>query len=143
MKSPISGSFSVMKANRPYDSLRILVADDDEFMRGVIIAILQNMGHSGVVVDNGQKLLDILAQRQFDVLLVDVMMPVMDGLAAVAAIRRQESVSGRHQRIIMATAHAGPHDRERLIEAGADGYVTKPFSPDQLLRELQRVMLLV
>ncbi len=129
-----------MKTSQSCVSLRILVADDDEFMRMLIITILKKLGHTGVVVDDGKKLLACLAERQFDVLLIDVMMPVLDGLATVAAIRRQEMVSGGHQRIIMATAHTEPRDRARLIEAGADGYVTKPILPDQLQQELQRVM---
>lgn len=130
-----------MNKYKPGDSLSILVADDDEFMRLLVSTILKKLGHSGVLVDNGKKLLACLAERQFDVLVIDVMMPVMDGMATLAAIRRQELVQGGHQRIIMATAHTEQGDRQRLIEAGADGYISKPILPNPLQMELQRVML--
>jgi CheY-like chemotaxis protein len=123
-------------------ALKILVADDDEFLQRLAILLLQDLGYSGVVVDNGEKVLACLAQRRFDVVLLDIMMPVMDGMATLAAIRRQEKIKGGHQLVIMATAHNGPNDRARLAEAGADGYVAKPFSIVQLRTELQRVIAL-
>ena len=121
-------------------SLVVLVAEDDEFLQRITTIMLQKLRYTGVMVDNGKKVLTCLAQRRFDVVLLDIMMPVMDGLAVLAAIRRQEQVSGAHQRVIMVTGHAGTNDKSRLIEAGADGYIAKPLKIDVLEAELQRVM---
>jgi CheY-like chemotaxis protein len=119
--------------------MHILVADDDFFMQRLAIILLNELGHTGVVVDDGEKVLAALSKRQFDVVLMDVMMPTMDGLQALAAIRRQEQGSGRHQPVIMVTGHAEASDAERLKAAGADGYVTKPVDIDALHTELNRV----
>jgi len=77
---------------------------------------------------------------KFDVVLMDVMMPNLDGLEALAAIRLQEQSSGAHLPIIMATAHVEPGDRARFKLAGADGFVGKPIDMDQLQAELVRVV---
>lgn len=119
--------------------LVVLVADDDSFMQQLIVALLKQDGHSGVVVGNGRQAIDCLAQRNFDVLLLDVMMPEMDGLEALAAIRCGEKKSGKHQPIIMLTGHAEANDAARLRQAGADGYVIKPINVVQLYSELVRV----
>ncbi|MFZ6814314.1 response regulator [Undibacterium sp. Rencai35W] len=121
-------------------SLSVLVVDDDYFMQRMAVTVLEALGHTGVVVDDGRKALDCLSKRRFDVVLMDVMMPVMDGLEALAAIRGREHMGSR-QRIIMVTGHAEPTDRMRLEQAGADGYISKPIDIAQLLRELDRVML--
>lgn len=124
----------------PLRSLNILLAEDDELLRDLLSFLLKGLGHSGVIVSNGEKALECLTKRRFDVVLLDVMMPVMDGLAALASIRKQERKTGGHQRIIMATSHNAPNDVARLIEAGADGYVGKPIDAAQLEAELRRVM---
>jgi CheY-like chemotaxis protein len=80
-----------------------------------------------------------LSKLLFDVVLMDVMMPLMDGLEALAAIRAQEAQNGGHQKIIMATAHTEPGDKSRFKQAGADGYVAKPLQIEQLQAELERV----
>lgn len=102
--------------------------------------MLNNLGHHGVVVDDGEKVLSALAQRQFDMVLMDIMMPNMDGLQTLATLRRQEKNTGRHQRVVMVTSHAEPTDRERLQAAGADGYLCKPLDAAALEQELLRVM---
>ena len=71
---------------------------------------------------------------------MDVMMPLMDGLEALAAIRAQEQQTGRHLPVIMATAHSEPGDKARFRQAGADGYVAKPIEIEQLKAELKRVL---
>lgn len=121
-------------------SLHVLVADDDFFMQRLATILLNSLGHTGVVVDDGEKALAALAKRRFDLVLMDIMMPNMDGLQALASLRKQEQVNGRHQRVIMVTGHAEPTDRARLSAAGADGYVSKPLEIDALERELRRVM---
>jgi CheY-like chemotaxis protein len=123
-------------------SLQVLVADDDHMMRRIVVLLLNRLGHAGVVVDDGAKALACLAQRSFDIVMLDVMMPTLDGIATLAAIRRAEAaLPGRaRQRVIMVTGHAEPGDRERLLKAGADGHITKPVDPNQFQRELTRVL---
>lgn len=128
-----------MSGAKPRVELRILLADDDEFMQQGVIIMLQSLGHTGVAVDNGAKVLACLAQRSFDIVLLDIMMPEMDGLACLAAIRQSERLSGQHQRIIMLTGHAEPGDAQRLKNRGADGYIAKPLNITKLKAELARV----
>lgn len=121
----------------------ILVADDSEIVQLTIVTILKNMGHSGVVVNNGRAALERLQQRHFDLVLLDVMMPGMDGLQALASLRSVERQQGNvRQKVIMVTGHAEPGDRERLRAAGADGYVAKPIQPHNFVQEIQRVLAL-
>ncbi len=79
------------------------------------IMVLDSLGHSGFVVDDGQKALSCLAQRQFDLVLMDVMMPVMDGLQALAAIHKKEQQFGTRQAIVMVSSHAEPRDKIRSM----------------------------
>ena len=115
--------------------LKILVAEDNTINQS-----LTTLGHTGVVVGDGEKALKCLAKLQFDAVLMDVMMPLMDGLEALAAIRAQEQQTGRHLPVIMATAHSEPGDKARFRQAGADGYVAKPIEIEQLKAELKRVL---
>lgn len=124
----------------PMRVLNILLAEDDDLLRDIAAYMLKNLGHSGVLVVNGKQALECLAQRRFDVVMLDVMMPVMDGLAALAAIRKQEQQTGGHQIVIMATSHSAPTDMARLLAAGADGYIAKPLLAATLQAELRRVM---
>lgn len=126
-------------AARPGRSLKVLVADDNIINQRVATAILSALGHTGVVVSDGEKALRCLAALKFDVVLMDVTMPVMDGLQAVAAIRDRERANGKHQTVIMCTSHAEPGDDVRFMSAGADGYIAKPISAEHLNAELQRL----
>jgi two-component system, sensor histidine kinase and response regulator len=121
-------------------SLHVLLADDDEFMQQAAILMLKALGHTGVVVDNGVKVLECLARRQFDLVLLDVMMPEMDGVACLAKIRQLEQSNRQHQRIIMVTGHTEPTDVARLKKMGADGYIAKPLSMQALQAEISRVV---
>jgi len=120
------------------NNLSVLVVDDDYVVQRLIVTILKHAGHHGVVVTNGREALSCLAERRFDVVLLDVVMPDMDGMETLAAIREGEAISKKHQRIIMLTGHAEQGDAERLQTAGADGYVSKPVDPARLLAELAR-----
>ena len=120
--------------------LKVLVAEDNTINQRLVIAMLTALGHTGVVVGDGEKALKCLAKLKFDVVLMDVMMPQLDGLEALAAIRLQEQTTGAHLPIIMATAHVEPGDRARFKKAGADGYVGKPIDQNQLQMELMRVL---
>jgi CheY-like chemotaxis protein len=121
-------------------ALKVLVAEDNTINQRLVIAMLNALGHTGVVVGDGDKALKCLSKLTFDVVLMDVMMPQMDGLEALAAIRLQEQATGIHLPVIMATAHDEPGDRARYKKAGADGYVAKPIDQNALQAELQRVL---
>jgi CheY-like chemotaxis protein len=121
--------------------LRILVAEDNPVNQAVITRVLQKMGHTPVLAHNGKEALALASAETFDIVFMDVQMPEMDGLAATAAIREIEKKRGTHLPIFAMTAHAMKGDRERCLEAGMDGYITKPvrFSDiEQTLAGLSR-----
>jgi CheY-like chemotaxis protein len=126
-------------SNRP---LKVLVAEDNLINQRLVTALLKTLGHTGVVVADGDKALKCLSQLQFDAVLMDVMMPVMDGLEALCALREQEKVTGTYLPVVMATAHAEPGDAEKFQAMGADGYVCKPIALEDLQKELARVCVL-
>lgn len=115
--------------------LRVLLTEDNAINQRLAQRTLEKAGHSVVIADNGLRALECLAAEKFDVVLMDVQMPEMDGFEAVARIREVEKASGRHQLVIAMTAHAMSGDRERCLEAGMDEYLPKPFDP-KLLHEL-------
>jgi CheY-like chemotaxis protein len=100
------------------------------------------MGCRLVSVRDGLQALDAMDKSRFDVVLMDVMMPVMDGLAALKLVREREEGTGFRSRVLMVTAHAMAGDRERFLSAGADGYVSKPMSQASLQTEIERVLAL-
>jgi CheY-like chemotaxis protein len=120
--------------------LKILVAEDNTINQRIAVGLLTTLGHTGVIVGDGDKALKCLSKLNFDAVLMDVMMPQMDGLEALAHIRAKEAQEGGHLPIIMATAHTEPGDAQRFIQAGADGYVAKPMALKALQAELRRVL---
>jgi two-component system sensor histidine kinase/response regulator len=112
--------------------LRLLLAEDGMVNQAVARGLLELRGHSVKIVNNGREALAALATEQFDVVLMDVQMPEMDGLEATAAIRARELGSGRHVPIVAMTAHAMRGDRERCLAAGMDDYLAKPIQADAL-----------
>ncbi len=120
--------------------LRILLAEDNQVNQQVATCLLKKLGHEVQVVENGQLALDALSTSEFDVVLMDVQMPVMDGFKAVAAIREQEQSTGRHQLVVAMTAHAMSGDRDRCLSAGMDDYISKPISATAVSKALSRVM---
>jgi signal transduction histidine kinase/DNA-binding response OmpR family regulator len=113
-------------------SLHILVAEDNAVNRQLVTALLGKRGHTIVSVVNGREAIAAVAKNVFDIVLMDVQMPEMDGLEATAAIRTMEAVTGAHVPIIALTAHAMKGDREICIAAGMDEYLSKPINPKQL-----------
>jgi two-component system, sensor histidine kinase and response regulator len=99
--------------------------------------LLEKAGHSVVVANNGREAVAAIEQELYDVVLMDVEMPIMGGLEATATIREREMLNGRHIPIIAMTAHAMKGDRERCLAAGMDGYVSKPIRPDELYDALE------
>jgi len=122
--------------------LKVLVAEDNIINQRMIVGLLTQLGHTGMVVNDGEKALKCLAKIKVDLVLMDVMMPNMDGLQALAAIREQEAQTGAHLPVIMATAHDEPGEAGRYKRAGADGYLAKPLEMDKLQSEIERVLAL-
>ncbi|MGZ3502639.1 MAG: response regulator [Gemmatimonadaceae bacterium] len=120
---------SLTEAHR---SLHILVAEDNAVNRKLVTALLGKRGHTIVSVVNGREAIAAVAKNVFDIVLMDVQMPEMDGLEATAAIRTMEAATGAHVPIIALTAHAMKGDREICIAAGMDEYLSKPINPKQL-----------
>jgi two-component system sensor histidine kinase/response regulator len=120
---------SPARTTRP---LRILVAEDNPTNQTLVVTLLEQRHHTVVVAPDGREALRRAGEETFDVILMDVQMPEMSGLEASAAIRLREQVTGKHVPIVAMTAHAMTGDRERCLEAGMDGYVSKPLRPDEL-----------
>ncbi|HYT92116.1 MAG TPA: response regulator [Gemmataceae bacterium] len=120
--------------------LHILLAEDNPINQQVAVRTLTKEGHTVVVADNGLQALARLEGEEFDVLLLDVQMPEMDGFETAAAIRAREAATGRHLPIIAVTAYAMKGDRERCLKAGMDNYVAKPIQLAELCEALRQVL---
>jgi CheY-like chemotaxis protein len=121
-------------------NLRILIAEDNPVNQKIAIAALRSLGHTGVVVNDGEKALRCLRQLEFDLVLMDVVMPHMDGEQALREIRELERLGQRHMPVIMLTSNDFPSDRQRFLDQGADGYLLKPLDLEQLKIEMRRVL---
>lgn len=119
--------------------LKVLVAEDNAVNRKLASSILHRAGHNAILVINGREAVDAVARERFDVVLMDVQMPVMGGFEATRLIRELESGSGRRTPIIAVTAHAMKGDREACFEAGMDGFAPKPIHSAKLLEMLERL----
>jgi signal transduction histidine kinase/DNA-binding response OmpR family regulator len=113
-------------------SLKILVAEDNPVNRTLALKMLEKRGHKVTLAGNGIEAVAALQADTFDLVLMDIQMPEMDGFEATAAIRASERGTGRHQPIVALTAHAMKGDQERCRDAGMDGYLAKPIRPDDL-----------
>ena len=118
-------------------SLRVLVAEDNLVNQTVAARLLEKRGHVVTVVGDGLAAVAAHANGAFDVILMDVQMPEMDGFAATAAIREHERTTGGRIPIIAMTAHAMRGDEARCLEAGMDTYLSKPIQVDRLLEALE------
>ena len=129
----------VAAATPSEDALRILVADDNVINQRMIRLLLESRGHDVTVVGDGQEVLEALGNGDFDLVLMDVQMPNVDGLKATKSIRSGEQWTGRHIPIIAVTAHAMAGDRERFLAAGMDDYLAKPLDAKALFKTLERL----
>ena len=121
-------------------SLRILLAEDSTTNQLLAVRLLEKRGHSVEVANNGREALAALKASRFDVVLMDIQMPEMSGFEATATIRENEKADDTRIPIIAMTAHAMKGDRERCIDAGMDGYVSKPIRPQELFEEIYRLV---
>jgi CheY-like chemotaxis protein len=113
-------------------SLKILLAEDNTVNQKVAVRILEKRGHKVAVAGNGREALAALKEDVFDLVLMDIQMPEMDGFEATAAIRLSERDTGKHQPIVAMTAHAMKGDDQRCLEAGMDGYLAKPIRSEEV-----------
>jgi PAS domain S-box-containing protein len=119
--------------------LRVLLVEDNATNQRLAVALLEKGGHTVETAGSGKEALAALATQPFDVVLMDIQMPEMDGFEATARIRQQEQATGGHIPIVAMTAHAFTGDRERCLEAGMDGYVSKPVHASDLYSALAAV----
>ena len=126
---------AVPAAARP---LRLLLAEDNLVNQKLAVAVLEKRGHSVLVAPDGRAAVEAWAREPFDLIFMDIQMPDMDGFEATEAIRDQEKGTGKHVPIVAMTAHAMKGTEERCLEAGMDGYVSKPLQIGELLRVLEK-----
>ncbi len=117
--------------------LRVLLTEDNAVNQKLAVRLLEKRGHSVVVAGNGREAIETLARESFDVVLMDVQMPEMDGFEATQRIRELEQTTGAHVPIVAMTAHAMKGDRERCLAAGMDGYISKPLRPSELFEAVE------
>jgi CheY-like chemotaxis protein len=131
-----------LRENRP--KLRILLAEDNRVNQLVASRLLQKSGHTVVVARTGKEALAALDEAGsggFDLVLMDVQMPDMDGFETTGIVREREKASGFHLPIIAMTAHSMKGDAERCLAAGMDGYTSKPIQVEEVLATIDRVLL--
>jgi PAS domain S-box-containing protein len=126
-----------LQEQRP--SLSFLVAEDNAVNQRLIVRLLEKRGHRVVLAHNGREALGALEKQPFDIVLMDLQMPEMDGFEATRLIREKEKASGAHLAIIALTAHAMKGDEERCLACGMDGYVSKPIKLEELFSVLENV----
>lgn len=114
-------------------TVRVLIAEDDATIRHMMFTILSRQGISCAVVGDGLRAVEAWEQEHFDFIIMDVQMPVMDGLEATRIIRKKEAALGSHTVIIATTAFAMDTDRERCHQAGMDHYMSKPLDLERFL----------
>jgi CheY-like chemotaxis protein len=120
-------------------SLSFLVAEDNAVNQKLVARLLEKRGHTVMLAKDGREALEMLQKQHFDIVLMDVQMPEMDGFEATTWIREKEKVSGVHQLIIALTAHAMQGDEERCLTGGMDAYVAKPIKSEELFSVIEKV----
>ena len=137
---PLITRFSLQDAREPGSFLRVLLAEDNAVNQRLAVKLLEKRGHRVMVAGNGREALEALEKENFDLILMDLQMPEMDGFEATATIRQKEAANGSHMPIVALTAHAMKGDREKCLAAGMDGYLTKPIRPSDLDEVLRRYL---
>ncbi len=134
--APFTDRRTVLKAT----ALHVLLAEDNTVNQRLASQLLEKRGHRVTVASNGQEAIALLEHSSYDLVLMDVQMPLIDGLEATRMIRKRELETGMHQAIVALTAHAVKGDQERCAEAGMDGYLAKPIRTEELDEVLKRCM---
>ena len=134
---PMPESPATPQMRRATKTRKILLAEDNVVNQRVAVGLLNRRGHQVTVVENGKQAVEAVARETFDLVLMDLQMPVMGGLEATAEIRTREAESGGHLWIVAMTAHVMPGDKERCLAAGMDGYLGKPIDPKALYAEVE------
>jgi two-component system sensor histidine kinase/response regulator len=117
--------------------MTILLAEDNRVNQTMAIRLLENRGHTVVLAETGRAVLAAVEKQTFDLVLMDVQMPEMDGLEATMVIRQKEKSSGKHLPIVAMTANAMKGDKEHCLRSGMDGYLAKPLSVKELFRVIE------
>jgi CheY-like chemotaxis protein len=120
--------------------LRVLVAEDNELNQQVVLHLLESQGHDVRIARDGRETLAILEREPYDLLLLDVHMPELDGFQVIAILRQREAGSGRHLPVIALTARTMTGDRDRCLTAGMDDYLSKPLRRQELYAVIERVL---
>jgi PAS domain S-box-containing protein len=128
---------SVRKPSRP---LRVLLAEDNAVNQRLTLRMLEKEGHTVIVAGDGREALAALERDRFDIVLMDVQMPLMDGVEATAAIRKNEKGTTHHVPIVALTAHALAGDKQRFLASGMDAYVSKPLRPKELFAAIESAL---
>ncbi len=121
-------------------ALRILVAEDNPVNRHLAVRLLEKHGYSVVAVPDGREMLSVIESQPFDLALMDIEIPKLNGSEALKQIRNREKTSATHLPVIVVTGHASKGDRKRLQEAGADGFLNKPLSAQEVYEEIENVL---
>jgi signal transduction histidine kinase/DNA-binding response OmpR family regulator len=135
-KGPVITRHTIQEARK---RLRILLAEDNFVNQKLAVKILEKRGHLVSFVSNGREAIDAFRREHFDIILMDVQMPEMDGFEATGCIRGREKAKGGHIPIVAMTAHAMKGDRERCLAAGMDDYVSKPIKVNELFAVIERL----
>jgi signal transduction histidine kinase/DNA-binding response OmpR family regulator len=139
-QKPAAGEAAPPPAANGDGALRVLLVEDIVENQILTCELLRQRGYSVVVASNGKEAMQVFERERFDLVLMDIQMPEMGGLEATALIRQREKETGGHTPIIAVTAHAMKGDRERYLESGMDGYVTKPLRRQSLYDEIDLLM---
>ncbi len=122
----------------PYHNYKVLVAEDNYINQKLIKKLLHKKGYNTLVVEDGKKVIDVLQNQQYDVILMDIQMPIMDGYQATSCIREKERLTGEHIPIIGITAFAMESDRQKCFAIGMDDYLSKPFHKDDFYDVIEK-----
>jgi two-component system sensor histidine kinase/response regulator len=136
--TPLITRYSLKDRSDPMDSLRILIVEDNPVNQLLMTRLLSKRGHFVKVAGNGRLALESMEKNSYDLVLMDVQMPEMDGIEATGILREREANTGTRLTVIGVTAHTLEGDRDRCLRAGMDGYLSKPIRAKELDELLER-----
>jgi CheY-like chemotaxis protein len=140
LNRPMTDDPSGVQTLEPLAPIKVLLAEDNPVNQKMARLTLEKKGHIVTIAENGRQAIEKSGTEEFDIILMDVQMPEVDGLEATRAIRAREKGSGKRIPIVAMTAHAVKGDEEMCLDAGMDGYVSKPISRSQLFETIRKVI---